>query len=666
MSVKNFFYKVGKILSEGEGRQLLWLTALILFVLAVIILIFRPLESKDVLALFFGVDSLSETDKDEVLVRLFIYILGTLLFSTFLISIITNIFDNFSDSYKEGQLDVNYTRFTLFLGSNYMLVGMLRALSEKKDLKKPIVILTTRNIGELREVLFSAFSSKQYRKFRNNLDLIYGERNNLESLDSVNAGSAEEIYILGEDNEENHDGKSLAAVRLLKGVSRAGNPRVNCKVFLNDPYSAHSQIVKSKEERGGSGTGRFYLDLINIYDDIAERVLCEQMPVVGPGSGQHLHLVVSGYGQMSWSFVKTAFALLHFPNFEETTLKSRTTISVIDKKAGQFMKEFMSLYANINILSNIRYEYMENGVRKVRCSRPGEEYGDFLDVEWEFIEGDLRDPDIRERLETWAGDNSQVLAVAICDMDEAVNIGTALSLPRHLYETSRVFAFLPSGSGILDTFGSGVFRDKGSAIVPFGKESDTDILFEKRSEMAKRVHYVYRAFYPYEKTGEKKVFKIIQDIDAEWYRISEKYKLSNFYTATSFPVKVRSFGFNQDESVDLQMFAEARGLLDQVEHRRWVAAELLLGDYPLPIKLRSEKKKDHFYHYAITPWGKLSAADKNKDSSSGRMIPYIVSGNINLLIAGLEEYAVELDADCGLDAQNKARDIRTNISKLRE
>ena len=33
MSVKNFFYKVGKILSEGKGRQLLWLTALILFVL---------------------------------------------------------------------------------------------------------------------------------------------------------------------------------------------------------------------------------------------------------------------------------------------------------------------------------------------------------------------------------------------------------------------------------------------------------------------------------------------------------------------------------------------------------------------------------------------------------------------------------------------------------
>ena len=148
--------------------------------------------------------------------------------------------------------------------------------------------------------------------------------------------------------------------------------------------------------------------------------------------------------------------------------------------------------------------------------------------------------------------------------------------------------------------------------------------------------------------------------------LSEKYKLSNFYTAASIPVKARSFGFNQDESVDLQLSAEARELLDQVEHRRWVAADLLLGDYPLPIKLRCERKKDRFYHFDIAPCIKLNSYEKKKDSSSGQMIPYIVGGNNNLLIAGLEEYAAELEANGGQDEQYKARDIRTNINKLRQ
>ena len=665
--MKRLLYKFSKILSEGKGRQLLWLSALIIVVIVILILFlskFMEHQCKDVIALFFGVDSLSSAKDGEVLIKLFVYILGTLLFSTFLISVITNIFDNISSSFKEGRLEVNPKRFTLFLGSNHMLTGMLREMAKPEFLKKlngPIVILTTRNIEELREVLFSTFASKEYKKLRDRLILIYGARDNVDSLKAVNAGGAEDVYILGEDNEDNHDGKSLASVDLLKRIT-TGNFKVRCKVFLEDPYSVHSQIIKTEKR---SDKEHFCIDLINIYDDFAEKVLTGQdAPVIGLESNQHLHLVVSGYGRMSWAFVKTAFALLHFPNFDETTLKNRTTISIIDKRAGRFMKEFMSLYPNIHMLSNIRHEYVENGERKVKCSKPLEEYGDFLDVEWEFIEGDLRDLDIRKRLETWVQDGSQVLSIVICDMDEADNIGTALSLPRSLYETSRIFAFLPSGSGILDTFGDNVFRDK-NTIITFGKESDGDVLFEKRSDMAKRVHYVYRAFHPYEKKNEKVVFKIIQDIDTEWYMLSEKYKLSNFYTAASIPVKARSFGFNQDESVDLQLSVEARELLDQVEHRRWVAADLLLGDYPLPIKLRGERKKDRFYHFDIAPCIKLNSFEKKKDSSSRRMIPYVVSiDNIDLLVAGLKEDVAELEARGDQEALEQAADYRTNIDML--
>ena len=240
---------------------------------------------KDVLALFFGVDSITQKS-NYVIVKLFIFILGTLLFSTFLITVITNIFDNFSSSFKEGRPDVNPKGHVLFLGANHMLPAMLDALSKEpefKDFKGRIVVLTTSNIEDTRERLSSTFGSKEkaYKRLRRKLAIVYGERDNKGSLESVNAKGAKDIYILGEDNEANHDGKSLAAADLIKGIIK-DHPNKNnifldrCKVFLDDPYSVHSLIVNcAKPDKND----HFCLDIINIYDDIAEKALTER-PIV--------------------------------------------------------------------------------------------------------------------------------------------------------------------------------------------------------------------------------------------------------------------------------------------------------------------------------------------------------------------------------------------------
>ena len=659
--MKNLLYKFGKILSEGKGRQLLWLSVLIGVVLTALFLFLgNSLGSNKVLALFFGVDSLG-AEKGGVLVKLFVYILGTLLFSTFLISVITNIFDNFSSSFKEGRLEVNPQHHTLFLGANHMLIGMLRELSTK-DLKRPIVILTTSNIEELRERLFSTFGSKAFKKLRGKVVLIYGERDNMDSLDSVNARFAEDIYVLGEDDEIDHDGKSLSSVKLLK-EGKAGDFKVRCKVFLEDSYSVFSQVINN--EGNAPGKELFCVDYIDIYDDIAEKVLKESAPVVDMESGRHVHLVVSGYGRMSWSFVKTAFAMLHFPNFDEKSLKNRTTITIVDESAGRFMKEFMSLYANLFLLSNVRYEFKENGERKVDSYHPSEAYGDFLDIEWEFIEGDIRDMDIRSRLESWAEDDSQQLVVSACDMDEAVNIGVALSLPRSLYENASipVFAYLPSGSVVMDIFGKGVFGENGTGrITPFGKDSNSDVLFERRSAMAMRTHYVYKAFEKNEDGSIRE--QVIRGIEDEWYTLAERFKLSNYHYAAALPIKERSFGLSLTDPIDRQLSQEACGLLDQVEHRRWVASDLLLGHYPPSEdlkKMNSKELKKRFIHRDIVPCAELDSSEKKKDANL-RMIPYIVSGDITLLIKQMTDDANEAEA-CG--KQKDADILRQNMQRIR-
>lgn len=651
--MKTILYKIGKILSEGKGQQLLWLIALILIVLAALfVLLPDSFGDNDVLALFFGADSVTEGE-GGVYVKLFVYILGTLLFSTFLISVITNIFDNFSNAFKGGRLEVNPRRHTLFLGASHLLIGMLREVAKEDMLKGPIVILTTSNIERLREKLFSTFSSKDYKKLRDKLVLIYGERDNKDSLEAVNAGFAQDIYLLGEDHEEFHDGKSIDCVSLLKEI-KAGDFKVRCKVFLEDPYSVYSQIINNDHSFGQS---LFCLDLFNIYDDIAEKVLSSNVPEIGLESRRYYHLVVSGHGQMSWAFVRTAFSMLHFPNFDEKTLKNRTTISIIDENAGRFMKEFMSLYANIFQLSHVRHEFSEGGERKVESYAPYEVFGDFLDTEWEFIEGDLRDPFIRARMEGWAQDETQFLSIALCDMDETVNIGSALSLPRKLYEVSvPVFAYLPSGSCILEGFGKDVFEKR---IISFGKDSDSDVLFKDRAGRAMRTHYAYMAFHP-ETDQDNKIKRVIGDIDDEWYSLSESKKLSNYYSAASIPVKKRSFGFVSSIPLDQQLTEETLRLLDKVEHRRWIAAELLLGYYPIDKDIRHEESNKQFKHRLITPYAELSLSDKQKDSIM-QLVNYIESNDIEQLIGKLE---IEANKKEALGNHQRAENLRINKRQI--
>lgn len=356
--------------------------------------------------------------------------------------------------------------------------------------------------------------------------------------------------------------------------------------------------------------------------------------------------------------------MLHFPNFDEKTLKNRTTITIVDDRAGRFMKEFMSLYANIFLLSNVRYEFMENGERKVESHHPSEEYGDFLDMEWEFIEGDIRDMDIQARLASWAEDDTQQLFVSACDMEEAKNIGVALSLPRSLYEhlSIPIFAYLPSGSVVLDTFGKGVFGENGTGrITSFGKDSDSDVLFESRSAMAMRTHYVYKAF---EKPAGGIEKPMIRGIEDEWYTLPERFKLSNYYYAAAIPIKERSFGLSLTDPIDRQLSQEACALLDQVEHRRWVASDLLLGYYPPSVELKKtdpSQLKKRFIHRDIVPWAELISSEKKKDTNL-RMIPYIVSGDINLLIKQMGDDANAAES-CG--EHHDADHLRQNMQRIR-
>ena len=300
--------------------------------------------------------------------------------------------------------------------------------------------------------------------------------------------------------------------------------------------------------------------------------------------------------------------------------------------ARKLMDGLYAAYDNLFRISHYRFVGRDESQEFV--PKPG--YGDFLDVEWEFIEGEMTSPFVRERIAGWVTDELQSVSIALCDLDPARNAVDAINLPKEVYDRKTpVFVYQKDNANLLDVAGQSViYRD---SLIPFGMvdgESDriVDPLFVHRFDRAQRVNYAYSG-------GKSK------DEKSAWYGISESDKLSSTYCALSIPLKVRSFGIDLNHPIQDQLPVGDRNLLDRVEHRRWMAGVLLLGFYPMTTKQREQlslldekaldaakrENKQHFLHWDLEAFDIINGEEREKDTVIMNAIPYIMSGNFDLL-----------------------------------
>ncbi len=138
--------RIDIVLSKGHGSQLLWLFAITLACIFIAIFIARVIFNDDILSwqdvvgLFLdpGVFG-SFADKGHDIFRLSIALLSIFLFSALLVSVFTNVFENISDSVRNGRRFYNLKDHILILGSGHHLKGILESL---KDTKKAIVVMS--------------------------------------------------------------------------------------------------------------------------------------------------------------------------------------------------------------------------------------------------------------------------------------------------------------------------------------------------------------------------------------------------------------------------------------------------------------------------------------------------------------------------------------------
>ncbi len=646
--------------SSGWGRQVMFLVGVLLFFLAVgsTLLYLFPDPSKAsndmpiVRALELMLDPGSFNDSDKapfsITVQLIVTLFGAVFFTSMLITVLGNIVSNRTDNFKKGRVRYRFDDHILVLGANSMLVNMLREFIQTGvHQNRKIVVLTTQDTEKLHDKILSDIP-----EFESRLDVTWlnGSRIIEQTLRNVQVDEAYSIYILGEDNEVDHDSINLECWRLVKSACKNVRRAVQCYLVV-DRVSTYHVLQFGKKERDTW----LYLNIINSLENWAQRVLvsreydtlcdCSADPEKGrfpaidrkgikADSEQTVRFVICGMTQMSYAMASTVAHIAHFPNFKDG--KNRTKICFIAPNIREEMDFFLGHYDNLFRLSHACHIYWDKAGKqqKETLRTPSAEYGDFLDVEWEFIDGSIESDNIRSLLHEWSCNDKEYLSLALCENSSDANVAAALYLPEAIYAAKvPVFVYQPLSGEVLK-YANNTLRY--SNVYPFGmKDECYDPLFRKRIIKAKRINYLYQLEdngLKYEGMAGPEVLERYWDTELAYI-----YKLSNLYAANSIPIKLRSVGLDPDNvGVDTKFTPEDIAILSEVEHNRWNMERLLLGTQPLYITKRAiindmlrnpdevvvkEGKalnshlKDHFYHKDISPYDELLPASKQYDKA---------------------------------------------------
>lgn len=527
--------------------------------------------------------------------QLLIAIVGTMFFTAFLISTLSNVLTNRAASHRKGFLRYWFSDHVLILGGSKVAVGILKSIAADEQLrKKEVVILSNKDAEELWAHIVPLLTDAE-RKVK--LTIYHGERNMEEELKKSQVELASVIYIIGEDDEKEHDSINVDSWKMVRALrNEESKAMAQCYMLLERNASTYVFNALPRED-----TKTMETTIVNRLESVAQQVLIgddergdaytlDRGKIVA-GSDKYVHLVVVGMTQMGYAMATTAAHLCHYPNFDSNI---RTKITFIDPNAEEEMKMFKGRYPGLFELSHSCYR--ENGVKKEKKD-PLPNYGDFLDVEWEFVKGSVVDKQVRALLEKWKRDERQLLTLAFCGEQAERNMAEALYLPSGFFlhvdeacplteKDPLIWVYQPENSALVDTAHE-VSRYKN--LLPFGTMTGSfDSRMGKRLAAAKRINYLYQKQYKKEVYG---TMANQEELDRLWHGLSYADKMSNIYAANSIYVKFRSIGIDPKEAMSPFADGDMVNMLAKMEHARWNIEKLLVGFGALPIDKRNDIKQ---------------------------------------------------------------------------
>ena len=378
------------------------------------------------------------------------------------------------------------------------------------------------------------------------------------SAEDVRINEYDELCLLAGDGEDDKAVAMLDELAEKYDVDAHNGKRLTCHLLVQK-----NETLRMLQTCDLCDAVRRKIDVYPFtMDEVWSRSIVIDYKPITVQSEKHAHLVVFGMGEIAEMVAIQAALVAHYPNYVRNhSLRTRITMIEVDaeKRSEAFIKRYQHLF------DNSYYRIVKPSEEKavVKFHKPMYEgkREDFVDVEWEFVEAETWNADVREKLKLWAKDDKQLLTVVMAHENGEKNAAHALYLPNELYQC-RIPIYIYNKQN---------------------KEYDVTLPLVR---MAKNVNHIYDQCYNENIADWKGTLRYaveIAPVDREksWAKQSNVNRMSSIVNAMTIPTKMRSMGLKEDEWDKFYDIPQQDiELLAQVEHNRWNVEKLILGFRP--------------------------------------------------------------------------------------
>lgn len=616
------------------------------------------------------------------------FVIGAFIFNGAIIGIITNSIERRVANHKEGRIHYLKSGHYIIMGYDDMAPSFISHIFGR-DKDAYILILTAKDTIGVRERLMKSFSEQRMK----HIIINYGHRTSIEYYKDIRLESAEEVFVVGNHSNAAHDAINVECVdsisRYLKDKEQKP-ARITCVFKDLDTYAAFKTSEIFKEIKNlkidflpyNFYTGwakqvfvkRFYRDFDNPGQEYHYPLVYENG--IKPGDDKYVHLVFVGTTNFAVAFAMEAANVLHFPNAN----KRKTRITFIDVKVDKEKDEFITRnrhffevqpYYFYDLTNEEDEKKEKQGLRDEYVIFTDKDRG-FLDVEFEFIKGNVFSKKVQDEISKWASehnDEKQCLSIFLALADQRENFVMGMNMPDEVYANEVPVFIRQNRSDNFVTnlrnedtkkesqkFTYSVVKDgevkskerdaRYAHIYPFGMNETAFSADDHSLKRAKLINYLYSTanYETYKFQGILVLdaipeAKIWEEANAMWQDLSVALKWSNLYNSYTMRTKqrtlraMRGLGID-DESRDYDTLSDYEvEQLAIVEHNRWNVEKLLMGyrkpkrdedKYVYPeFAGKLKKNKDLFVHHDIRPFDQLNTI-KELDYEFARYILWIM------------------------------------------
>jgi len=648
--------------------------------------------------------SAADVSRTSVFLACLIYIAGVVIFTGMLISVMTNIIERRVEDHRSGRIHYLLSGHYVIMGYDDKVPSFIKYIfSLKKDELPYVLLLTAANVADVAEKLRKNFNDEQMK----HIIINFGHRTTSESYKDIHLESAEEIFIVGNHSQAAHDAINVECVDcicdyLTDCKSKNLPKRITCVFKDLDTYAA----FKTSDIFGEVGELDIEFVPYNFYAGWAKQVFVKRchkdLTIKGidteitypsvfgngivPDDPKFVHLVFVGTTNFAVAFAMEAAQILHFPNFNNNgNRKLRTRITFVDLNADIEKDEFITRNRHFFEVQPYRYQDLSeenpqptssevtsttnDDSKYIRTDlvRYGDR-GDFLDVEFEFIKGNIFSQRVQNEIRRWANaTDEQYLSIFLAMANQRSNFLISMNMPDEVYDKKvPVFVRQDRSDNFVtnlrnadsETYRYSIIKNgevddkevrdaRYAHIYPFGMNETTYSADVKSIKRAKLINYLYKtADYTKNKFQDELALAAIpekeiwREADDKWKELSVALKWSNLYS--SYTIRIKQATLSAMRDLDLTKIIDTSHLsqkevevLARVEHNRWNVEKLLMGfrkpykdedKYEAPDKdaeQKLERNKDLYIHHDIRPYEQLNdIAELDKEFS--RYIPWII------------------------------------------